>query len=643
MNRLMVMHCFNAIRGALGVVLLVCAALANAQEAKLPGIEDLQRRITALEQAEELSAAEKEKITESYKLAIDRIRAAEAADEEARGYAQSLITLPQERARFRAELESYRPPEITADLETAAPAVLEQQVAEWEGEQSTLRASLEQLQSALQTERRIALQQLISEAQQATQSTTDAPAPALMSEQAIRAASVAQAAEQRLKQARIEALRQRLTSRPARLELMEAEAELLAVKLKGAEAHLTSLRALADVRREQSTAEMVQQFEAFAQALASAPAELQGLAESNIRLARALSELNEKQKTTEAQLAGVQANVATLDAKFEALNRLLELGQFESSSVFGAALRQEWDRASQTTETDAVRVSAEQELTASRVALFHLDERRPPYDVPSMESLQESLGPATEQWAPTIARLFDEQRKLIARLTGGNAQYIDELSALLTSLRYLSERSTGLRSSSSKAISSGFRAPNRSAPTRWLRSAGRSPGSACRQHWTGVVQTALKNIGDRPLKLAVMIALLAAAMVFRRSLKQRLRDMKQHIGKVFNRSLRAHDARVLDHRAARTARAAAVVHAGATFRRADGIFRQPRQGLDGRRGGAAVHGVHAPTGSCRRYRGRAFSRATDDPGVPATQQSLADRGHRANRHRHGVAQCASDA
>lgn len=534
MKPLMAMRCGGAIRAILGVLMCLGVLLAsaqNAQNAELSNVEDLQRRLAAVEQAKDLSAAEKSQISESYKRAIDRIRAAGALEDEARSYAQSLTNLPQERSRFQAELETYQPPAITATLETASPDVLDQRLAEAKGDVATLSASLEQLQSTLQSERRMALQQRISEAQQAAQTVTEVPGAALMSEQAKAAASTAQAAQQRQQQAQVEALRQRLASRPARIELMEAEAALLEARLKGAEAFVASLGVLTEQRRQSSSTEMVRQFEDFAEALQAAPDELQRLAKSNVFLARTLAGLSEKKVDTEAQLAGVQANVASVDAKFQSLTRLLELGQFESSSVFGAALREEWDRASQTTETGAVRGAAEQQLTASRVALFRVDERRPPYNVPTIESLNESLGPAAEHWRPTIERLLDEQRKLITALTNANAQYIDDLSALLTNLRYLAERTESYRqllegnlfwipSARPIGVDTLSAAANALA---WLGTPA---------HWQEVLDSMRARLADHPLRIAAMIALLVAVLVKRRSIKQRLIDMKPYIGKV---------------------------------------------------------------------------------------------------------------
>ena len=523
--------CARAMRIVFGLLLCVGALYVNAQDSELPGIDDLQRRIDALESAADISATDKGKISESYKLAIDRLRAAEASDEEARAYEESMATLPQERARLRTELEEYRPPEISADLETASADVLEQRVAKWEGEVAALRTNLEKLRSALQAERRMSLQQLISEAQQAAQTATDAPVPALMSEQAKVAAAIAQSAERRLQQARIEALQQRMTSRPARSELMEAEADLLDAKLKGAEAYLASLTALAEQRRQSSTAEMVRQFEEFAEALTASPEVLLNLAKSNVRLAEALTALSESQRYTEAQLAGVKADVANLDAKFQSLNRLLELEQFESSAVFGAALRQEWDRAAQTTESGVVRAAAEQQLTSSRVALFHLDERRPPYDVPTIETVRESLGPATERWSPTIERLMRQQRELLEALTNGHARYIDQLSALLTNLRYLAERSDAY---SQLLESNLFWIPSaKPIGVQTVAAAGRTLSwLGMPAHWQHVFESARANIVGHPLRIATLIALLSATMVKRRSFKQRLAAMQPYIGKV---------------------------------------------------------------------------------------------------------------
>ncbi len=519
-------------RFALGILLFVGASFLNAQEATLPGIEDLQHRLGALEQARELPDADKKEIGTAYRLAIDRLRTAAQLDEEARGYSRALVDLPRERARLSGEQQSYRPPTISPALERASLASLEQRLAEADGQVAELRARLSELRSGLQAERSLALQQLITEAQQAAQRPASTALPAdATSEQTQLASAVARAAERRMQQAQIEALGQRLASRPARLEVMEAEADLLALKLQGAEAYQASLRTLSNRRRQTGSAALVAELEDFAQTLLPAPEDLRRLADGNVELARALNDLAGKQQQAETQLARLQADVAILDGKFQSLNRLLALEQFESSSVFGAALRQERDRASQTTAGGVVRTAVGQELTASRVALFHLDERRAPYTAPTRADLEAILGPATGQWAAAMDKVLERRYQLVASLTNAHAAHIDELSALLTNLSYLSERSAAYGQLLENNL---FWIPSAEPMGRdTLAAVGTTLAwLVMPDHWQQVGRTVRSNLSDHWPKLTVLVSLLAATLIARRPLRRRLADMKPHLGKV---------------------------------------------------------------------------------------------------------------
>jgi potassium efflux system protein len=387
------------------------------------------------------------------------------------------------------------------------------------------------LRATLQSERNIGLQQLISQMRQEIDNTANTPPPANPSEAVQVAASIALAAQQRVQLAQLTALEQRLASRPARLELMEAEADLLDKQVMAAEASQGSLQSLLSQRRQDRNAAQLAEVKAFAQTLASAPKALRTLADGNIQLAEVLTDLVDRRQTTQERLKSLQNKMVTLDTKFQAINRLLSLGQFESSAAFGAVLRQAWDDASRAVEPTAIERAAGEELTSSRIALFYLDEQRPPYTMPTEASLQAATGATPQDWLPSIKTLLQVRHRLTSELTRTHTQYVDELSALLTQLHDFSQRSATyidlLKTHLFWIPSAAPLGPQTIAAMgdtlNWLLTPA---------HWQEVRQTVRRNLTHHPLLVAAGLCLLIWLLAVRRRLKRRLEEIAPSIGKV---------------------------------------------------------------------------------------------------------------
>ncbi|MCB1968705.1 MAG: hypothetical protein KDI64_22320, partial [Candidatus Accumulibacter sp.] len=366
--------------------------------------------------------------------------AAERFEAEARTYAQALLDLPRERQRLRTEQQAYKPPTVGKDLEKQPPGIIEQALLEAVGGEAVLRAKLSRVQSSVQSERSLALRQLLATAQESLDKVDNTARAAGTSEQARAAEASARAADRRLKLARIEALSQRQASRPARLALLEAEADLLADQLASTTDYIAALQALLRSVQKAGVSALVGSLEAFLQSLGSAPEDLLRIAHGNIRLSRMIDEILAKRQQAESESARLRGEVALLNGKLDTLDRLLDVDQLEASAAFGIALRQERDKASDAINIDSARAAAERELESSRIALFQLEEKRPPYDLPSKASLEKLLRGAARDWGLAIDTLLEQRRSLVTRLKNEQARYADELSALISQLKYFSER-----------------------------------------------------------------------------------------------------------------------------------------------------------------------------------------------------------
>lgn len=515
----------------LAALLLASAFHVHAEDPLLPSIKELQQRSSVIESAEELSDVEKAAIKERYQLAIDHLRSAKSFNKELKIYNKTLSNADKKRARIDNARKKHTPSILSKTLQNASPDILKQQLTKSDAKVTKLKTGLFQLKSNLKTERSVALQQLISDTQEALKNGSDTSDFDTLSQQAQIAASLAITAKQHMQQSRLAALQARLSSRPERLSLMEAEIELFTIQLADAESYQAVIQSLSNRTRAAGASALTEELITYAQSLQSAPEPLQKIAKENIGLAKTLKTLSEQHQRAETQLARMKTNVSSLNTKFESLNRLLELQQFESSALFGAALRQERDSTFDKIDTNTPRASAEQSLTSSNIALFHIEENRPPYEIPKKSALKPKLDTSSQDWGDTIEILLKQRRNLVSNLSNAHLLYVDELSALLSQLRSFSERS---KTYSDLLANHLFWIPSAQPfggetitavgnTLAWLLSP---------DHWREVAETVGLNLSKHFIVLASGILLIVIVFTVRNPLKQQLANMAPLIGKV---------------------------------------------------------------------------------------------------------------
>ena len=504
---------------------------ASAQETALPDVASLRQRIAAAEQAADLSKPQKAELVAWYGKAIARLELASQFEQEASGYAAAMASLSSDLKRLKAEQPSPKSPAVVEGADAQSLSVLEPQLLEAVGQEKILQARLVRLQASLQSERAMPLKQLIAAAKEPSKSADDAARAPIDSKPFQAAEGIAQAAAQRLRLARIEAFGQRLTSRPARLALLQAEADQVANALAAATNHKVSLQALVTQLDKTGTGALGTELRAFLQSLASAPAELRRLAEDNIRLSSAIAQTAAKRQSADDKSMRVEAAIASLDRKQATVSGLLELDRMSTTSAFGAALRQEQDQPTESVDVDRNRASAQQELERSRVTLFQLQEQRAPYALPTAASLIATLGPAAAGWQPALDAVLAQRRSLLARLRDDEARHADEAAALLTQFAQFSERSRAYRELLESHL---FWIPS-AAPMGWpaLRAAADSLAWISKpSHWQAVRAAVDKNLETRLPHVVSVVLLLLAVLAGRSWLTRRMARMAPRIGRV---------------------------------------------------------------------------------------------------------------
>lgn len=516
---------------ACAIALLPVLGWSQAPATSMLDLATLERRVEATLSDKRLSESDKKQTVNELKLAIDSLGEAERLDTEAARYSQDVTDLASEHARLAQALKNYQLPQVSAQLRKAEPAFIEQRYFEAQGQAAGRRAALAALRAKIKIERTTDLPALINESQQAIAQAGGVARESLTDELSgsiATASALARRAQLRFQQAKAAALRQRLASRPARLTLMEAQAALLVEQVGGATVYEQAVQSLLSKRNQAGTDGLIEELTLLArQAAAQSPA-IESLARGNLEHARALAKLYEQREQTDQRSLSARSDVSTLETKFDSLNRLLELNQFETSPVFGAALRREWDRTAQRVNLDAVEISSGQALTASRVALFDLEAGVAPYDLPSFSSAQINV---SDEAAGLISRLTSLRRSLVVELTDTHTEQVNALSALLGQLHYYTDRSVSytellksylfwIPSAQVFGVTSLDAVEN---SLNWLTAGSR---------WQDVALAVKHTVFSRPLRTAAELLLVVLILVVRKPIKKQLAAMKPLIGKV---------------------------------------------------------------------------------------------------------------
>ncbi|MGY0585318.1 MAG: mechanosensitive ion channel domain-containing protein [Paraglaciecola chathamensis] len=512
--------------------LLLCLAFSTASYSDddlLPSVEEIQQRLNASADAADISEQEKEQIEKSYQQAIDDIRAAQQYEQQSLKYRQAIKDAPDALSKIEQQQARYSAPKLPNEpLNSQTVLTL---LNDMEGKVTSLRASTSELKANLDDERRLLLRQIISDTQTAIDATNNNLSTDEKSNPSQLADNIAQTAQRKMLQSKIDAVKQRLAYRPDHLALLEAQISLEQKKLNGAINLRDKLTALQSQLDSKANASKLSQLQAVTASLISAPKSLRDIAKHNELLAQRAASLSEQQENTSNELSQIQTQINELNNKFSSLNRLLELEVYESSAVFGNALRQEWEQTSSFINGSEAIKQTEMLLVDNRVAMFSINQKRAPYDVPEVNPLMTQIGKDNTRWKDEAHNLINQRRELISQLSSAYTQHVDTLSVLLDKLGYLSQRS---KTYSDLLESNLFWIPSATPfNLQTIAAAGDSAAWLFRtEHWQNVVQAIARNVQQEQISLLTIVCAFVLTIILRKRLKQRLTDIAPNIGKV---------------------------------------------------------------------------------------------------------------
>lgn len=523
---------FFSIRFKLLISALMVLALgvSFAQERAPVSQADVQSSLNRIEDAADLSEAAKQTSLDLLRRAATDLKSAEQFKVEAKRFSDTANGARSERDRIATELAATEPRTTAESMKSLSPEDLEAKLLSLKSEIVATRGELTQIQESTQLERNLALESLIDDARRSAASADDTLGDGARGGLQESVAQMAEASREQLRQARLDALQQRLLSRPVRLALMEDQAELLARDLGDLERSAADIQILLNQRRTANAESLVDRLTGQLSSLQAAPPPLRSFAEQNVELAQNLSSLLAYRYRAERDLSAYEDVLSALEAKTASLDRFLTLQQFESTASFGTALRRESDASRQTIDVSVTRDIAEKSLTASRVALFEIEERRPPYEDPGEVSLATTAGDS-EQWAQATESALTNREDLLSQLRTNHRRHADELLTLLDLLARVSARSVAYRDLLNSHL---FWIPSTEPfGFKGLAAATDSLEWILRpSHWNQVVDVVRKNLQNNSIQYVLGMLLFIASVLGRKALKHRLTEMEPRIGKV---------------------------------------------------------------------------------------------------------------
>ncbi len=520
---------FSLLFRSIFLLCFIISAFSYADDELIPSIEEIQQRLKTTSDAAQISEQQKVEIETSYQQAIGNIRATQQFEQQSEKYKQAIKDGPKTLTKIKQDHVNFTPPTLPnkpLSLQTVINLS-----TDTEGEVTSGRAKVSELKAALDDERRLLLRQIISD----TQTAIDATNTNLGSDESANssqlATSVAQATQRKMLQAKIDSLKQRLAYRPEHLAILDAQIALEQKKLSAHVELLDALNTLQNQLDEKENASMLAQLESTTASLISAPNTLQEIAKQNEALAKKATSLTGQQDATSQKLNEIQTQINDLNNKFSSLNRLLELEVYESSAVFGNALRQEWELASRFVDGGEWIKKTESSLVDNRVAMFSINQRRAPFDTLDIDALMNQIGQDNARWKDEAKSLVDQRRELISQLSSIYTQHVDVLSVLLDKLRYLNDRT---KTYSDLLESNLFWIPSATPfDLGTIAAAGTSASWLFRaEHWQNVSLAINANLQQNQIGVVSIFVAFILTILFRKRIKQRLTQIAPLVGKV---------------------------------------------------------------------------------------------------------------
>lgn len=511
-------------------LLVLAIGVSFAQERSSVSQAEVQTSLKRLQDATDPNDAAKQTSLDLLRRAAVDLKAAEQFKAEAQKFSDVAGRARSERDRIASELAIVEPRTTAESMKSLSPEDLEAKLLDLKSEIVATRGELTQIKESTQAERNLALESLIDEARQSAAGVEGNLRAELDGGLQAPVVQIVKGSREQLRQARLNALQQRLLSRPVRLALMEDQAELLARELGDFERSAAAIQLLLNQRRTANAESLVDRLTGQLSSLQAAPSQLRSFAEQNVELAQNLTSLLAYRHRAERDLSAYDDVLSGLEAKAASLSRFLTLQQFESTASFGTALRRESDASRQTIDVSVTREIAEKSLTASRIALFEIEEQRAPYEVSGEVSLLPSADDSAT-WARAAESALKSREDLLSQLRTNHRRHADELLTLLDLLARVKTRSIAYRDLLNSHL---FWIPSAEPfGLKGLAAASDSLEWILRpSHWNQVVEVVRKNLSNNSIQYALGMFLFLASVFGRKALKRRLTEMEPRIGKV---------------------------------------------------------------------------------------------------------------
>lgn len=408
-------------------------------------VEQIQSKIREIEEAQGLEEAEKKKLLDLYRLAKERLQAANSYRNSAKTYRQAIETGPTQIEEINEHLASPATDKAMVVLKQIADEAplseLEQHLAKEQARLAALESTLAGLDKQLQEQQhrpRQARDQLTEAKQRQERVENDLKALPPPKESPL----IAEARQLALK-AQLEAclneihmLEQELLSHSIRLQLLKTQRDLTAQQVSQAQARVNDLQELVDQRRQVEVGE-AQEAAARAEqeAVGKHPA-IQALAERNAQLSKELaslaanlSRMRAKHEVAEAQLKQMQQDFQSTQQRLEiaGLNKALQqiLRDQRRSLPDLSHYRQEAEQ-------------SEEEMAEVGLNQLRIDEQRrqlSKLDEAATQVMAERVEPGLlpyqrEEIKAEVRNLLRDRKDLLDKLSATQTQYLRVIGEL---------------------------------------------------------------------------------------------------------------------------------------------------------------------------------------------------------------------
>lgn len=530
---------------ALWLWLSLPAALAQTELAaapEMPTAERLQERVERLESAG-AADPQSQRLLELYRLALERLAAAQGYQETAAEYRQAATEAPAAAGKLQKQAAAIEPPPAVGDtkLADADLATLEQNLTAEQADRAALQSQLSELEQQLRVlqGRPTAAREELAQAKlklEALELELLTPPPAGEDERLGEARKAALLAQRLALERQVAMLEQELLSLDARRALLSARHDLIGRRLERQTGWLQQLKALANERSRKEAAQVAQAAEQAMRGPEGAAPVVQEVAARNAALSEKLAALVAQIENAGRREQQIEQQLRLLRTRLNRAQQQLEIAGLDAA--LGEILRQE-RRDLPSPERFARSVRERQELlSAARLEQFQLEQ-----ELAAAEEIEQQVAALlsrrlpeleaadAQQTAAQLRVLLGDRSALQQQLAINYSRLVDQLNELNRNEQQLVAQVALYRELLDESLFWIASAPPVSL--EWISQIGRSLlWLASPQHWSSSGAALLEGVVERPI---TSIAVLVLALLLIRGRRQ-LRRQLDHIAEDVNRS-----------------------------------------------------------------------------------------------------------